>query len=262
MTLLRKIHWKTRWRFLKSPFVIRSWHHGYRITFPLSGSAAQIYYRRYSEPEVAAWMMRHIRTGDRFVDIGAHVGEYSLIAASAVGPRGAVIAVEPQEDLCGFIERNFRENRIPNSRVIHGALGDHCGRCQLFTDTKTKGAVLNLAADESSIPMFDIPTLLGEEEWNGTVWMKLDAAGFELPCLIAGRDYLRKHKVHLILKAYNSSEVRNRFPEVKSSMPVLLDSMGYRCFVLHGDALQPWSGEVHGYCDTVICLPADARSSI
>lgn len=262
MTLLRKIHWKLRWRILKSPFVIRSWHHGYQITVPMSGSAAQIYYRKYSEPEVADWMIRHIRPGDRFVDIGAHVGEYSLIAASAAGPEGELIALEPQADLCGFIERNFKDNRISNSRVIHGALGDHCGTCRLFTDTKTKGAVLDLSSDGAGVPMLDIPALLGDTRWNGRVWMKLDAAGFELPCLIAGRDYLLNHRVHLILKAYNSAEVNNRFPDLKSSMPEVLRSMGYRCFVLAGDSIQPWTGEVHGYCDTVICLPSDSDLKI
>ena len=258
MTLLRKIHWKIRWRILKSPFVIRSWHRGYRISVPLSGSAAQIYYRKYSEPEVAAWMSRHIRPGDRFIDVGAHVGEYSLIAASAAGPQGEVVALEPQADLCGFIERNFRDNRIPNSRVIHGALGDHCGSCRLFADEKTKGAVLDLATGDAGIPMLDIPTLLGDEPWSGRVWMKLDAAGFELPCLIAGRESLLNHRVHLILKAYNSVEIANRFPEVKSSTPEILASMGYRCFVLHGNSIQPWTGKVHGYCYTVICLPSSS----
>ncbi len=258
MILLRKIHWKLRWKILKRPFVIRSWHHGYRITIPLSGSAAQIYYRRFSEPGLAAWMGRHIAPGDRFVDIGAHVGEYSLIAAAAIGPDGEMIALEPQADLCEFIRKNFRDNGIKNSRVVHGALGDHCGRCHLFTDSKTKGAVLDLNSEVADVPMFDIPTLLGDQPWNGRVWMKLDAAGFELPCLTAARNYLRTHQVHLILKAYNSAEVRNRFPDLQSTMPELLDSIGYRCFVLDGGTLQTWSRQVLGYGDKVICIPANS----
>ncbi len=255
MTLLRKIHWKLRWKVRKSPLVIRNWHRGLRISLPHSGSAAQIYYRRYSEPQVAAWMQDHIQSGDCFVDIGAHVGEYSLIAAAAVGPTGTLIALEPQKDLCDIIARNFSDNRIGNSRVVHGALGEHNGQCHLFTDSKSKGAVLDMDSGQADTPMFDLATLLGDNPGDGRIWMKLDAAGYELPCLAACRDYLERHPIHLILKAYSEREVRNRFPGVSSSLAGFLDSLGYRCFRLADGVPARWDGTVQGYCEAILCEP-------
>ena len=47
------------------------------------------------EPEETAWIASHLRHGDCLVDLGAHVGYHSLLAARAVGPRGHVVAFEP-----------------------------------------------------------------------------------------------------------------------------------------------------------------------
>lgn len=255
MTILRKIHWKLRWKLLSKPMLIRSWHQGLRISLPLSGSAAQIYYRRYSEPQVAEWMQTHFKEGDCFVDIGAHVGEYSLIAAGVIGSTGTIIALEPQSDLCDVILKNFRDNRITNIRVIHGALGEHNGLCHLFTDAKSKGAVLDTQSAEADIPMFNLQTLLKNVPENVRIWMKLDAAGYELPCLTACREYLKHRPIHLILKAYNSREISNRFPEISTTLAEFLGEMNYKCFDLKTGSLAPWSGQVDGYCDTVICKP-------
>lgn len=254
-TLLRKIYWKLRWKVLNSPFKIRNWHNGYTISIPLSGSAAQIFYRKYSEPRLARWMGTNIRSGDRFIDIGAHVGEYSLIAAAAVGPEGTLLALEPQKDLCEIIHRNFFQNGITNSRVVHGALGEKCGLCHLFTDNKNKGAVLDLNSQTADIPMLDLATLLEGVPSKGATWMKLDAAGYELPCLTASLDCLERHSIHLILKAYNENEVRKRFPDFKSSLSGFLASMGYSCFKLRDEGPTPWDGIVHGYCEAILCYP-------
>lgn len=262
MTLLRKIHWKLRWKILRKPMMIRNWHQGLRISLPFSGSAAQIYYRTYSEPQVAEWMQNHLRKGDCFVDIGAHVGEYSLIAASAIGSTGTIIALEPQNDLCDVIAKNFSTNQVSNARVVHGALGEHNGRCHLFTDSKTKGAVLDTNSAEADIPMFTLQTLLEDVPENVRIWMKLDAAGYELPCLTACKDYLKRRPVHLILKAYNEREVSNRFPGVSTTLSGFLNEMNYHCFTLKRGSKEHWLGNVDGYCETVICEPATPTSQI
>ncbi|MEO5917131.1 MAG: FkbM family methyltransferase [Luteolibacter sp.] len=201
-------------------------------------------------------MEEHLRAGDCFFDIGAHVGEYSLIAAAAVGSTGSIIALEPQKDLCEIIMRNFEDNQIPNTRVIHGALGERCGRCHLFTDENTKGAVLEINSALADIPMYDLATLLKDIPADKRIWMKLDAAGYELPCLSACAEILRERPVHLILKAYSEEQVQNRFPGISQSLAEFLNSMGYRSFRITGDTPTPWDGVVHGYCEAIICESA------
>ncbi|MES2659813.1 MAG: FkbM family methyltransferase [Verrucomicrobiota bacterium] len=200
-------------------------------------------------------MNDNLRLGDCFIDVGAHVGEYSLIAADTIGPTGSILALEPQQDLCEVISGNFRDNGLANARVIHGALGERCGHCHLATDDRTKGAVLELNSPAADVPMWDLATLLGETRSEGTTWIKLDAAGYELPCLIAAREYLELHPPCFILKAYNPREVRNRFPEIKATLPEFLDSLNYRTFRLTENFLTPWDGVVRGYGEAILCFP-------
>lgn len=61
-----------------------------------------IYVRHgYYESELTELLLRNLRPGMRFVDVGAHFGYYSLLAAHLVGASGAVESFEP-------IPRTFR----------------------------------------------------------------------------------------------------------------------------------------------------------
>ena len=50
--------------------------------------------------------------GMTFVDVGANIGYYSLLAARAVGPAGAVHAFEPNEAVRPRLEENIRLNNL------------------------------------------------------------------------------------------------------------------------------------------------------
>src|SRR4051794_1920829 len=54
----------------------------------------RFYYHCYEGPEVR-FMSRWVRPGDTVVDVGAHVGLFTLHAARLVGPVGRVLAFEP-----------------------------------------------------------------------------------------------------------------------------------------------------------------------
>lgn len=46
------------------------------------------------EPSLSGWLARTLRPGDVFVDVGANIGYYSLLAARLVGHLGSVVAIE------------------------------------------------------------------------------------------------------------------------------------------------------------------------
>jgi FkbM family methyltransferase len=63
------------------------------------------------EPESWRAIAEHLHPGDTFVDIGAHIGYYSLKAAPVVGPGGHVIAVEPNPETVHRLRDNIRASR-------------------------------------------------------------------------------------------------------------------------------------------------------
>jgi tRNA G37 N-methylase Trm5 len=58
------------------------------------------------EPDSWRVVAKHLHPGGTFVDVGAHIGYYSLEAAPLVGPGGRVIAVEPNPETV----RRLRDN--------------------------------------------------------------------------------------------------------------------------------------------------------
>ena len=64
------------------------------------------------EPQTTRELLRHLHAGGTFVDVGAHVGWYTLQAARAVGPRGHVIAVEPNPEILPQLRDNIRASGV------------------------------------------------------------------------------------------------------------------------------------------------------
>jgi len=58
------------------------------------------------------WIERSVRPGERFLDIGANVGIYTLAAAHRVGETGRVYAVEPHKPNAVSLMRNVLRNRL------------------------------------------------------------------------------------------------------------------------------------------------------
>jgi FkbM family methyltransferase len=74
----------------------------------------------------ASWdIMRPYLTGDAvFVDVGAHIGYYSLKAAAALGPRGRVIAVEPHPPTVKELQANISASNASRVHVYPVACAD------------------------------------------------------------------------------------------------------------------------------------------
>lgn len=59
-----------------------------------------------SELRLTKYLVRHLREGDIFLDIGAHFGYYSLLASSLVGSKGRVIGIEASPSIYQVLKKN------------------------------------------------------------------------------------------------------------------------------------------------------------
>src|SRR5207247_10291136 len=65
--------------------------------------------------------------GDIFIDGGAHVGMFTLVAAARVGPTGKVLAFEPAPAARDQLLQNLELSRFPWVEVSARALADCAG---------------------------------------------------------------------------------------------------------------------------------------
>jgi hypothetical protein len=65
-----------------------------------------------------------LREGDVVIDVGAHVGMFTVKAAMSVGERGKVVAIEPVEENVRLLRKNVELHELDNVVII----GKACGR--------------------------------------------------------------------------------------------------------------------------------------
>lgn len=78
---------------------------------------------------------------DWIVDVGANVGFYTLVAASAARRlgNGKVLAFEPVPSTYRLLVENIRRNRLDNAQAFEIALADRAGPRRIFLDRANHG---------------------------------------------------------------------------------------------------------------------------
>lgn len=82
----------------------------------------------WREKAVVKALREHLKRRDIFVDAGANIGFFSILAAKIVGDSGQVIAVEMLPDTASILRRHLILNQISNVAVIEKALSESAGQ--------------------------------------------------------------------------------------------------------------------------------------
>jgi len=91
------------------------------------------------EAKETRWVLQSLREGDTFVDVGASLGYYTVLAAAAVGEGGRVVAFEPAPSSCALLRRNVRLNGYGNVTVEEKAVSNQPGSLRLYLAEENKG---------------------------------------------------------------------------------------------------------------------------
>jgi len=83
--------------------------------------------------------LTHLQPGDIYVDVGANIGYYTLIAAQRVGTQGKVFAYEPDPDNFELLKTNVALNDLSQVQVFPYALYDKNTDGQLFLSADNFG---------------------------------------------------------------------------------------------------------------------------
>lgn len=86
------------------------------------------------EPAESAYLAWRLRPGMTFVDAGANIGWFSLLASRAVGDTGRVLAFEPEPSCFRLLEMNLARNGCGNVAAFPLALGERPGWVDLHVD--------------------------------------------------------------------------------------------------------------------------------
>lgn len=126
-----------------------------------------------------------IRNGDNVLDLGAGIGDFSLIASKHVNGKGSVIAIEPSPHDFGLLKRNIEENNCKNITAINIGVGNK----RTHKDITYSGRHFRCKVDtlESIYHDFDIK--------NPTDFIKMDIEGAETEVVSTSMHLLDRSRV-------------------------------------------------------------------
>lgn len=88
--------------------------------------------RGYYEPFITQQIKSLVKEGDIVLDIGAHIGYYTLILAKLVGEKGKVYAFEPDPTNFVLLRKNVEINGYKNVILEQKAVSDCPGKVKLY----------------------------------------------------------------------------------------------------------------------------------
>jgi FkbM family methyltransferase len=136
-----------------------------------------------------------VKRGDVFLDIGANLGHYSLIAAGLVGDTGSVYAFEPASDIYELLGKSVSANGFNNIVTVPKAVSNKVGTARLVLDPHEPGMNwLDSGSDSSNTIVIETVTLddyFKDKEKRADV-IKIDVEGAEMLVLEGMRELLKR----------------------------------------------------------------------
>ena len=141
------------------------------------------------------------RQGDVVIDVGAHIGTFSLLVASLVAP-GNVFAVEPCRETFNVLKLNKALNRLANIQVENIALSDVNGYVTLHHDCANWGhsTVAKLSRRSEPVKAESLGAFMDRNSIRRCDFLRMNCEGAEFPVLLSsGVEVLKRIRVILVL---------------------------------------------------------------
>lgn len=173
----------------------------------MTGATGNVYCGLH-EFEPMGFVLHALRADELFVDVGANVGTYSVLAAGACGAQG--LAIEPEPSACVALRDNLRLNALDGRvQVVQAVLGATQGQARLSARLGPMNHVLEHDApashDALAVPMTTLDQVLGE---RCPTLLKIDVEGYEAAVLEGARITLGRPGVQAAILEANGSGAR------------------------------------------------------
>lgn len=126
--------------------------------------------------------IRRIRKGDTILDLGAGIGEFTVLTSKKVGRAGLVLSIEPNSLDFQVMTQNLATNSCENVIVFNSAISSTKGKISLEFKRRTFTA--------ETISQNEITNCLTEHHRSKLDVVKIDIEGGEIEALSILKDYL------------------------------------------------------------------------
>jgi FkbM family methyltransferase len=172
----------------------------------------------HREGDVHDFIVNALRKGDVFVDVGANIGYYTILASKIVGDEGQVLAVEPVPQTAAMLKFNVWLNGLKNVTVIDKAAWLKHDLIKLKIPMKEFGCASTFRCGTLEVQVEAHPLDYMLTNLMDITLMKIDVEGAEYEALLGSQEVLARTKALVI-------ELSRKAKECLS----LLQEHGFKC---------------------------------
>lgn len=200
---------------------------------------SNIYFRGFYEIRESKIFKKILKPGDTFIDVGANLGWYTVLAAKIVGVHGKVIALEPSNKVYSHLHKNIEINSLINVQLEKIALSDTNGTASFSGITETNEGIGSLIPKPEGIPstvVEEVQTqkfddLFSINEMQQIKLIKIDVEGAEMLVIKGMLGTLRQKKIDNIIIEVSDYHLK-RIGSSSDEVFKILEDCGYRLSII------------------------------
>jgi FkbM family methyltransferase len=189
------------------------------------------------EPFETELVKDHVNKGEFVLDVGAHIGYYSLIMARCVGKNGKVFSFEPNPLNFNILKKNIEINEYQNIVLEEKAVSNKNGTTNLYLSKGNSGMhrihPSKYCEDVISVDVVKLNSYFNNQITKKIRFIKIDAEGSELDVLEGLSDILKNSKIKIIMEFVPEHIIEH------GSKPLdvlnFLNKYGFKIFIINED---------------------------
>lgn len=206
LIIARIIWWKCNQLFFKLPAVVSLTENVKLICHPETSFGSYVVYAKFPEYQEAMLVSSLLSAGDVFFDVGAHLGEYALIAASKVGKSGKVVAFEPTPKTIELLQQNVALNSMTEKIKVESK-AVYSKNTNIYFSLEPESEVNHITASKSGktirVPAVTLDSYTKLNNISKISFLKLDVEGAEENILQGARLLLKRAAIECLMYEVN-----------------------------------------------------------
>lgn len=205
--------------------------------YPDSRSTAAVVYCGLYDYDDMNFLLRYLRTNDSFLDIGANVGVYTLLAASKIRA-GYIYSFEALAKNYARLQENIRLNQFTQVKTYEIAVSNQTGTIalNLAEGDSMPFITSTLTTNTITVATDTLDNLLQNQPITNLTLAKIDIEGAELLALEGATSLLKQQSPRVWILEIN--ETVHHFGHQKQDIVNFLHSYGYQLYSYSADTNQ------------------------
>ena len=215
------------------------------------------------EPYTTELFQNALKPGSTVLDIGAHHGYFSLLAARCVGPEGRIYAFEPAPENFKILKKNIELNHLTNVFPVNKAVSDKAVTLPFFfrQQTGVTGSLFNSEQPDEMRIQVECVTIDEYLDGESVDVVKMDIEGGE-PFALNGMKNTLSRSNDMVLFVEIDPACLLQAGMTPETLLAQLDDAGFKCQDIDeaGGTLRPIDAGA-GFCNIYCVKTSTADSS-